>query len=349
MSTVTFDKNSNARKLASEHLRDLLRREYRPEDRLPTLKQMAEKFKVGVPAVRHAVLRLEMQGYLKSKQGSGIYVTDLSKRLRVKRIGLFGRLKGHLWEEVARELVACIGTDPTMTMSLIPFNPEMPIEQEIEKLVNRIEMDELDVLLPVGMGMFLNKRDVFEPVNELVNTIYIYDRPTFKNKSKDGYVICDQLSGYADAVEHLKQIDCREILALTHDGVGDIEKHCRECAGKMRMHYLCDSPSIVGYPDRVCDYLKKNPSIDGVLGFGDWRVASILPVLRLSRKRIPHDLALIGFGDTPWGSIIDIPLSTVNTRPAELATVTCDMIRRGNYQEQHVIKPRLVVRASSSR
>lgn len=349
MPVETAAQNANAQKRAVDHLRNLLRREFRPDDRLPTLKQMAGRFDVGVSAVRQAVLRLEMQGYLKSKQGSGIYVTDQSKRLQVRRIGIYGRLKGHLWEEVSRELVNVFGSDPTMVASWISFDSNMSPQETKKTLARRIETDELDVLLVVGLGIYKEHRNAIESLKDQVNVIDIYDRPYGEVASGHGYVTSDLEAGYAQAIRHLKQIDCREILVLSHGWAERMEKHCRQVAGKTRIHFLCDSPSIAGYPQRVCDYLQANPAIDGVFGFGDWRVASILPALRPLGKRIPDDLALIGYGDTPWGSIINVPLSTVNTRPQELAKVVYDMVQRGCYQEQYVIEPRLVVRTSSSR
>lgn len=48
---------------------------YKPGDRLPSERDLAEQFKVSRPTVREAVIALDMQGLLEARHGSGIYVT----------------------------------------------------------------------------------------------------------------------------------------------------------------------------------------------------------------------------------------------------------------------------------
>lgn len=48
---------------------------YKPAQRLPAERELAEQFKVSRPTIREAVIALEMQGLLEARHGSGIYVT----------------------------------------------------------------------------------------------------------------------------------------------------------------------------------------------------------------------------------------------------------------------------------
>ena len=47
---------------------------YAPEDRLPTIAEMAQRFEVGPPTLREAIKKLETLGAVVVKHGSGIYV-----------------------------------------------------------------------------------------------------------------------------------------------------------------------------------------------------------------------------------------------------------------------------------
>lgn len=51
------------------------RGEYAPGRRLPSERELAEIFNVSRPTLREATIALEIQGYVESRQGSGIYVT----------------------------------------------------------------------------------------------------------------------------------------------------------------------------------------------------------------------------------------------------------------------------------
>lgn len=68
----------------SDQLADLLREriergELRPQDRLPTEQELAERHGVSRTVVREAVSRLKSMGLLVSRQGSGVFVAPVSR------------------------------------------------------------------------------------------------------------------------------------------------------------------------------------------------------------------------------------------------------------------------------
>ncbi|KRB48839.1 FadR/GntR family transcriptional regulator [Phenylobacterium sp. Root700] len=52
------------------------RGQYKPGQRLPSERDLAEEFSVSRPTVREAMLALEIRGLVEARHGSGIYVTD---------------------------------------------------------------------------------------------------------------------------------------------------------------------------------------------------------------------------------------------------------------------------------
>lgn len=54
---------------------------YEPEDRLPTINEMARRFGVGHPTLREALKKLEALGVVEIKHGSGVYVQDYQDTL----------------------------------------------------------------------------------------------------------------------------------------------------------------------------------------------------------------------------------------------------------------------------
>ena len=57
-------------------LRRILRGEYEPGTRLPTVRQLAIEFGTTIPTIQRTIARLEAQGLIRARQGSGLLVLD---------------------------------------------------------------------------------------------------------------------------------------------------------------------------------------------------------------------------------------------------------------------------------
>jgi len=68
-------KQSLADKLAQQIWQLIQTSGYKAGDRLPTIMDMAQRFKVGHPTVREALRKLETMGTVEIRHGSGVYVT----------------------------------------------------------------------------------------------------------------------------------------------------------------------------------------------------------------------------------------------------------------------------------
>lgn len=68
-------KQSLADKLAQQIWHLIQSSGYKAGDRLPTIMEMAQRFKVGHPTVREALRKLETMGTVEIRHGSGVYVT----------------------------------------------------------------------------------------------------------------------------------------------------------------------------------------------------------------------------------------------------------------------------------
>lgn len=79
----------------------------------------------------------------------------------------------------------------------------------------------------------------------------------------------------------------------------------------------------------------------------------VLAGLKQLGLRVPADVSLVGFDDSPWDALLDPPLTTVATPPYQLGRLAgellCDAIKRGTRlpRGERRLKPELVVRASA--
>ncbi len=81
MTDSTSGSGSSAKQRRYRHIADTLREailtgEYRPGDRLPTERDLAQQFWVSRSCIREALLALEIQDLVQIRVGSGVYVSE---------------------------------------------------------------------------------------------------------------------------------------------------------------------------------------------------------------------------------------------------------------------------------
>ncbi len=104
--------------------------------------------------------------------------------------------------------------------------------------------------------------------------------------------------------------------------------------------------------DAMAELLADHPDIDGVFVASDLMARGALPVLRAEGRRVPEDVAIVGFDDSSAALDCDPPLTTVRQPTEEMAAEMARLLVR---QIEHpetpvsavVFEPSLVVRRSA--
>ena len=63
-------------RIAEQLLNDIEDGEFSVGDRLPSERELADQYNVSRPTIREAIIALEVQGFVKVKTGSGVYITQ---------------------------------------------------------------------------------------------------------------------------------------------------------------------------------------------------------------------------------------------------------------------------------
>ncbi len=177
------------------------------------------------------------------------------------------------------------------------------------------------------------------------------------------YADVDNEGGASAAVAHLLQRGRRVIGTIT--GPDDMAAGVERLAGYRR---ALDGAGAVRDPDLVAagDFtyeggaaatsglLARRPDLDAIFAANDLMAYGALDVLREAGRRVPEDVALVGFDDiTPLSRLGGPPLTTVS-QPIEalgeqIVDLLLKLIEQPGEPPRHVIlSTRLVPRASSS-
>jgi DNA-binding LacI/PurR family transcriptional regulator len=171
------------------------------------------------------------------------------------------------------------------------------------------------------------------------------------------YVDVDQLGGVAAAMRHLLETGRRRIATIA--GPPDMVAGVDRLAGYRRAMADSDRRSIVAVGDftresgavAMRQLLADDPDLDAVFVASDLMAHGALRTLREAGRRVPDDVAVVGFDDIEMARYTDPPLTTVRQPIEEIGlTIARQLLRQlaGEAIEPALTLPtELVVRDST--
>jgi DNA-binding LacI/PurR family transcriptional regulator len=171
------------------------------------------------------------------------------------------------------------------------------------------------------------------------------------------YVDIDHLAGVASAVRHLLDAGRQRIATIA--GPQDMVAGIERLAGYRDALRGSDRRSIVAVGDFTREsgavamrhLLDDDPKLDAVFVASDLMADGALRTLREAGRRVPDDVAVIGFDDAEFASYTDPPLTTVRQPIIEIGREMVRLLLRlaeGEPVENALILPtHLVVRDSA--
>jgi len=182
-------------------------------------------------------------------------------------------------------------------------------------------------------------------------------------------VAVDNFAGGCLAVEHLLAQGRRKVAVITGPDAW-LESRQREEGWRSAMlaSGLVDPPAlerlrVAGdwYPESgesgLQQLLSRDPSIDAVFAFNDQMALGALNAAQRLSRRVPADLAVVGFDDVPEASYFSPALTTLRQPLIELGSQAVRLLHHmlslkdeeAFTPEQISLQPELIVRASSTK
>ncbi|MGL1891178.1 MAG: LacI family transcriptional regulator [Spirochaetaceae bacterium] len=177
------------------------------------------------------------------------------------------------------------------------------------------------------------------------------------------YFFADNKKGGYIATEHLIKQGCKKILTvLPHDVT--YEEYTSRTVGYRKalednnLEYNKDYVIPADFSFSVGNKLLNSnsdliKSADGIFFQTDIQAFAFLTIARERGIKIPEDLKIIGFDDSPICEAITPTLSTIHQPKTELAELACDRImelisnKKLDSLNQEIVSPTLIVRQSS--
>jgi DNA-binding LacI/PurR family transcriptional regulator len=153
------------------------------------------------------------------------------------------------------------------------------------------------------------------------------------------YVDCDNRGGARAAVRHLVDLGRRRIAHLTGaldqtsavDRLDGYREVMADVPGGADARLVVESDFTPAGGERAMrELLDRCPDVDGVFAANDLTALGALRVLRASGRRVPEDVAVIGFDDMlPVTEQTEPPLTTVRQDIEEMGRLMARLLLRG--------------------
>ncbi len=175
------------------------------------------------------------------------------------------------------------------------------------------------------------------------------------------YVDADNVGGAREAVSHLLRGGRRAIAAIT----GPLDMYVAQCRlrGYQQAMERAGLPAPASWTVEgdfteasgrraMAELLDRHPDVDAVLAASDTMATGALAVLRAAGRRVPDDVAVVGFDDFELARHTDPPLTTVRQPLEQIGRTMVRLLLEEMDQPEvawrHVIlRTQLVVRESA--
>lgn len=343
----------------SENLkRGILNGEWQPGDSLPAEPDLCQAFGVARGTIRQALSRLESEGYVRRERGRGTFVIWGGEHSRAP--GLPGSQIGFVVPYVRDSFVSTILLGAERAAA----------EHGLSILFKHVENDPLrqnEVLETLvaqrlaGVVLYPVDSVHVDSTANLIRSGYpvvLVDR--YLRGLHSDYVMSDHFGGALRATQHLIQLGHQHVAFVSWRDPSVSLEH--RAAGYQRALVEAGLPTdpaltceVEGYPtvasDAIADFLTRHPEVTAIFAANDQIALGAYQAARQLGRRIPHDLALVGFDNLDFTMHLDVPLTTVAQPAAEIGQQAVRaLVRRINGQaddwQQIILPTRLVIRRS---
>ncbi len=327
------------------------------KEKLPTVRAIASEYKVNVKTVSKALALLVESGSLEVIHGSGIFISARKKKTDGMLVALFLQPQGHVNEPLYSTLCRLL-----RERNYFPL-----LSSDESRQSSRREIDRVMALSPHAVVI---ERDFLE-----------FDYPYLKEKENEfrhiifalrdesgiefeaDCVVSSPWHGSYQAATHLLKKGHRRVAFLINEWTYDPARYrttdhfqfvqgyraaLKEHGVETDEMVFCEKSNSHEDARRFEEMMASPHRPTALLANSDFRIINQYPVLRKLGLRVPDDVELFGYNNTPWSQGDDLAFSSVSIREKDIAQAVVSKILSGKGQSTRtVIEPELVIRSSS--
>lgn len=168
-------------------------------------------------------------------------------------------------------------------------------------------------------------------------------------------VCVDNTHGAFSAVEHLIKLGHKRIGIITwQKRVSTTQERIQGYLDALKKYKLEIDESLIVEGDATIEsvmetteaLLKLNPSLTAIFAASNLTSLGVLLTLKRLNKKVPGDIALVGFDDVEWGEVLDPPITVVAQPTYTIGTTAAQLLMQRLFQEGPKKKQKIVLRTN---
>ena len=340
--------------------------------RLPTMKALAEHYDVNYKTISKAVKYLVDNGELETNRKRGTIITPSGGKRKArstrsetksKLVALMLNPGGHVNEVIYDSLITSLQEKNFVPML---FSADQPLSSR-EQIDQIVELNPYAVVVNREMKSF--DFNYFASKIKKINRIIFLNRFESDLNFDADYVLSDPWSGAYQATRHLIEQGHKRIAFLTYEEklapeVYRFTNHYKMVQGyKMALEESgLESNSMIiaekkshsseqALKERCLILKEKLLSKDAptaIFASQDARISKKAGMFKEIGIKMPEDLAVVGYYNTPWCETSSVPMSSVSINEKKIVELTMERLSAKDGElHRHIIKPELIIRESS--
>lgn len=336
--------------------------------KLPPESVLAQKYDVNIKTANKAISRLIDMGCVYRMRGIGTFVRDDTKKqpeseYSKNTIALFMPSHGHIYEDFYNKVIKRLKEERIYPLLMnSDDNLSLP---ESRFLIDQVARFNCKRLLIAFLDDEVFDFDYLQTKRELFSQIIYVNCKRNRHPNEEALNIAvDHFNGVYQAVCHLQKQGCNNILFVSHEDktypgkskVLEDEFYNGYCAAlrdfgneekAMTFGESNDNPSNMRKLEEI--FSGKNRP-DGVFCTQDCRAIDCIKVFSDLGLRVPEDIIITGYYNTPWSEISHPKLTSVSIEEDKIANALFENVKdRKRLKGELMVTPRLVVRESTAR
>lgn len=351
--------------LLQQWLRDQINsREYTANQQIPTELELAEQFGYSRQTIRQAISGLEQEGLLKRTPGRGTFVCQQNagrvnrSESRTRRVGVLTTyLDDYIFPGIINGIERVLSRHDYLFTLGLTHNKTLNEATALQKLladgVDGLIIEGTKTALPTpNEGILQSFRDAGIPM-VFINGCY--------DGANDSYVLMDDVQSGELLTQHLIDQGHTQIGGIfKSDDIQGVKRYEGVVKGMQKNNGHIKDDCILWYTTEDVRYLfegsmdemilKRLADSTAVVCYNDEIAAKLIDVLRCAGKRVPDDLSVVGFDNSPFAGSQLYNLTTVTYPAADIGETAANVLMRcledPEHREHIKIKPNIVERGS---
>lgn len=328
------------------------------ENKRITITKLAEQLQVSPSTVSRALQNHPSIGKETCKKVQklasklGYFPNSLASNLRRKKTNLIGvivpRIDRHFHsysisgiEEVANKAGYYVAI----------FQSDNSYLKEVEN-VRMLLSNSADGVIAC-LALETNKYDHFQKLKENNTPLVFYDRVCDEIESSK--VLIDDFEAASKACEHLISIGCRRIAHIAGNQNSSIFRGRLEgYKATLQKHNMSVYDTLISFGSslsreeglELAEKLFSQPTPpDGLFCANDNTAISAIQIAKKKELRIPDDIAIVGFSNTPASTIIEPTLTTIDDHAFEMGQSAARLlIRQIENNDENIASETITIR-----